>query len=88
MKEDFIQTQHQNPPLTAMIEEGQQGPGLAARLGHPAPYRGPTRSSPVRQKNGQQRDNLAQAQTHRGTRGGKRLLRGLWQRLRTSPGFP
>ena len=65
MEEDFIQTQHQNPPLTAMIEEGQQGPGLAARLGHPAPYRGPTRSSPVRQKNGQQRDNLAQAQTAR-----------------------
>lgn len=48
MKEDGIQTPPQNPPLTEMIEEGQQVPGAAVRLGHPAPYRGPTRSSPVR----------------------------------------
>ena len=47
MEEDFIQTQHQHQPLTALIQHGQQSLSLAARLGDPASDRRPTRSAPL-----------------------------------------
>ncbi len=53
MEEDFIQTQHQHQPLTALIQHGQQPPSLPARLGDPTPYRRPTRRAPLGQDNGQ-----------------------------------
>src|SRR2546430_1841090 len=51
MDADRIHTPHQYPSLTALLEEGQQVPSLAARLGHPASHRGPTRDRPVREHN-------------------------------------
>src|SRR5262249_3645747 len=48
----------------------------------------PTRDRPGREKNGQQRDDLPQAQAQRGARGGKRALLGPGKWLCTSPRIP
>ena len=88
MEKDFIQAQHQHPPLTALIEYRQQSPSSAARLGDPASHCRPTWDAPLRQENGQQEDDLTQTQAHRRARRRKLLLFDLGQLLRSDPGLP
>ena len=88
VQEDFVETEHPHARLTGQIEYHKKPPSPRRRLLHPATYHGPTGDSAQRQHDGEQRDDLAETQTH-GTAGAREgALLGLTEVLGFRPRLP
>ena len=65
MKEDFVETQHEDSRLTGPVEDLQDTARLSRGLLHPAPYCGSTGHDSPGQHDGEHRHDLRQAHPHR-----------------------